>query len=65
MTCKHDGKSEVIEVRRTDDGTRRRRLCLECNARFTTLEAVVTGQRKPQPSAAPEQRDFALAGWLR
>jgi len=63
MTCDHSGKSEVIEVRRTDDGTRRRRLCLECNARYTTLETVVEGQRKPE--AVPAQRGFALAGWLR
>ena len=62
MTCDHSGKSEVIEVRRTDDGTRRRRLCLECNARFTTLETVIA-HRKPE--AIPAQRGFALAGWLR
>jgi len=63
MTCDHSGKSVVIRVRHTAKGTRRRRVCLDCGERYTTLETVVGGQRKP--SAAPEQRGFALAGWLR
>ena len=63
MTCDHSGKSEVIEVRKTKEGTRRRKICSDCGKRFTTPETVVTVQRKPE--AVPEQRGFALAGWLR
>jgi len=62
MTCEHTGKSEVIRVRHTAKGTRRRRVCLDCGERYTTLETVVTHRK---PSAAPDQRGFALAGWLR
>ena len=62
MTCDHGGKSVVIRVRHTAKGTRRRRVCLDCGERYTTLETVIAHLK---PEAVPEQRGFALAGWLR
>ncbi|MBI2854505.1 MAG: transcriptional repressor NrdR [Chloroflexi bacterium] len=35
--CGHE-KSRVVDSREGDDSIRRRRLCLKCNARFTTYE---------------------------
>ena len=42
MNCPYCGyhDSRVIDSRDTSDGIRRRRLCLSCNARFTTYERL-------------------------
>lgn len=42
MNCPYCGgqESKVIDSRSLDDGVRRRRECLACNARFTTYERV-------------------------
>jgi transcriptional repressor NrdR len=42
MNCPYCGydDSRVIDSRDTNDGIRRRRLCLGCNARFTTYERL-------------------------
>lgn len=42
MKCPFCGKtnSEVLESRGIDEGIRRRRECLECKKRFTTIEKV-------------------------
>jgi len=58
MTCDHSGKSEVIEVRKTKEGTRRRKVCIDCGKRFTTLETIVSRKK-------PIKTNFALDGWLR
>ena len=63
MTCEHTGKSEVLEVRRTDNGTRRRKVCLECSQRYTTLETIIASRKVNDKPTMP--RGFALAGWLR
>jgi len=62
MICDHSGKSEVIEVRKTKEGTRRRKVCIDCGKRFTTLETIVES-RKPVSIIAKTK--FALDGWLR
>ena len=40
--CVKKGETSVVDSRPTEDGTaiRRRRLCVFCNARFTTFERV-------------------------
>ena len=44
MNCPYCGyqDSKVIDSRDIDDGIRRRRQCLGCDARFTTYERVQT-----------------------
>ena len=42
MDCPHCGgqESKVIDSRSLDEGVRRRRQCIACNARFTTYERI-------------------------
>ncbi len=40
--CSHDD-SKVIDSRDSGDGIRRRRECLSCGQRFTTLERLAVG----------------------
>jgi len=42
MECPHCGgqESKVIDSRNLDEGVRRRRQCIACNARFTTYERI-------------------------
>ena len=57
MKCPHcgHGGSRVIDTRESADGIRRRRLCTQCDQRFTTYEQVSTavqiiksdGRREP------------------
>ena len=57
MKCPHCGhdQSRVLDTRESGDGIRRRRLCANCDARFTTYEQVSTavhivksdGRREP------------------
>ncbi|MBI4235759.1 MAG: transcriptional repressor NrdR [Chloroflexi bacterium] len=44
MRCPHcgHGDSKVLDTREAEQGVRRRRQCLRCEARFTTLERVQT-----------------------
>lgn len=58
MTCDHSGKSEVIEVRKTKEGTRRRKVCIDCGKRYTTLEAIVASRK-------PAKTKFSFDGLLR
>ena len=51
MRCECGGRTSVVDSRNTDDNkcVRRRRLCEECGARFSTLEIVMqTTIRKPR-----------------
>ena len=39
MTCpKCNGKTEIVDTRADDDAVKRRRQCLECGYRFSTIE---------------------------
>ena len=42
-------KSSVLTTRLVYAGTQRRRQCLDCGRRFTTLETVITPMRGPVP----------------
>ena len=54
MKCKCGGKTYVIESRTSDAGIRRRRLCLLCANRFTTIETeLVQPKREPKKEAKP------------
>ena len=46
-----NARFEVIETRKTALGLRRRRCCLSCRARFTTVEAVVATHHNNSRSA--------------
>lgn len=46
-------ETTVLESRRRDDGTYRRRECLSCGARFSTMETVV-GLKPGPKSQKPE-----------
>ena len=39
-------KSKVLESRKSSYGIRRRRECLDCGNRFTTLETIIKKQEK-------------------
>lgn len=42
MTCPHcDGETRVVDSRPTQDNVRRRRQCLICGERFTTVEVDI------------------------
>ncbi len=47
MICPHcAGRTEVLETAQRGQITRRRRRCVECEKRFSTLESIV-GHEKP------------------
>lgn len=43
------GMTKVIESRRNEDGMRRRRECLSCQLRLTTMETVVWEDAPDEP----------------
>ena len=51
MKCKCGGDTRVVDSRIVEGGLRRRRLCLDCGFRFSTLETVLEEKPKePKPS---------------
>ena len=61
--CKH-GDTRVLDSRVADDGTsiRRRRVCSECEKRFTTIEQMQLTVLKRSGASEPFSRDKAIAG---
>jgi transcriptional repressor NrdR len=61
--CRH-GDTKVLDSRAADDGTaiRRRRQCLACQRRFTTVEQVILAVLKRSGITEPFSRDKVLAG---
>ena len=61
--CKH-GDTRVLDSRVADDGTaiRRRRVCGECEKRFTTIEQMQLTVLKRSGATEPFSRDKAVAG---
>ena len=61
--CKH-GDTRVLDSRVADDGTaiRRRRVCSECEKRFTTVEQMQLTVLKRSGASEPFSRDKAVAG---
>ena len=61
--CKH-GDTRVLDSRVADDGTaiRRRRVCSECEKRFTTVEQMQLTVLKRSGTNEPFSRDKAVAG---
>ena len=60
----HHSETKVIETRVSEDGysIRRRRLCLHCNRRFTTLETTTLLVEKRSGSLEPFNRDKVISG---
>lgn len=61
--CRH-GDSRVLDSRVSDDGAaiRRRRICPECEKRFSTVEQVQLSVLKRSGAAEPFSRDKVIAG---
>ena len=61
--CKH-GDTRVLDSRVADDGTsiRRRRVCSECEKRFTTIEQMQLTVLKRSGASEPFSRDKAISG---
>lgn len=61
--CKHTD-SRVVDSRTTDDGAaiRRRRQCIECNRRFTTVETTTISVIKRSGVTEPLERSKIAAG---
>lgn len=51
MRCKCGGDTRVVDARVLENGVRRRRLCMDCGFRFSTLESVLPEKvREPKPT---------------
>ncbi|MDU0348431.1 transcriptional regulator NrdR [Actinomyces sp. MRS3W] len=61
--CQHNG-SRVVDSRTSEDGTaiRRRRQCIKCGRRFTTIEAASLSVRKSSGAIEPFSRDKVIGG---
>ena len=61
--CKHDD-TKVLDSRVADDGCsiRRRRVCQECEKRFTTVELMQLTVLKRSGASEPFQREKAVSG---
>ncbi len=61
--CRHSD-TRVLDSRGVDDGTtiRRRRQCLSCDRRFTTVEQVTLAVVKSSGVTEPFRRDKVMAG---
>ncbi|HYJ70629.1 MAG TPA: transcriptional regulator NrdR [Nocardioidaceae bacterium] len=61
--CRH-GDSRVLDSRVSDDGgaIRRRRVCPECEKRFSTVEQVQLSVLKRSGAAEPFSRDKVISG---
>ena len=52
MRCSCGGDTRVVDSRVQDVGLRRRRLCMDCGNRFSTLETVlIEAPKEPKPVA--------------
>lgn len=60
----HHAETKVIETRVSEDGysIRRRRMCLHCSKRFTTLETTTLLVEKRSGSLEPFNRDKVISG---
>ncbi len=60
----HHAETKVVETRVSEDGysIRRRRMCLYCNKRFTTLETTTLLVEKRSGSLEPFNRDKVISG---
>ena len=60
----HAADTRVVDSRTADDGgaIRRRRQCMECERRFTTLEQVTLAVVKRSGATEPFSRDKVLVG---
>lgn len=60
----HHADTKVVETRVSEDGysIRRRRMCLHCNKRFTTLETTTLLVEKRSGSLEPFNRDKVISG---
>ena len=65
MLCSqcHKGKSKVLESRKADDSIRRRRKCLNCGFRYSTLETVVLQKNEAyrRPLVKIQRRSYSKA----
>jgi transcriptional repressor NrdR len=61
--CRHHD-TRVLDSRATDEGAaiRRRRQCLECDRRFTTVEQVTLAVVKSSGTTEPFSRDKVIVG---
>lgn len=61
--CRHHD-TRVLDSRAADDGTaiRRRRQCLECERRFTTVEQVTLAVVKRSGTTEPFSREKVISG---
>ncbi|KRA31220.1 MULTISPECIES: transcriptional regulator NrdR [unclassified Nocardioides] len=61
--CKHSD-TKVLDSRVSDDGCaiRRRRMCLDCEKRFTTVEAMQLTVLKRSGATEPFTREKAVSG---
>ena len=61
--CKHDD-TRVLDSRVADDGCsiRRRRMCVDCEKRFTTVELMQLTVLKRSGATEPFNRDKAVSG---
>lgn len=46
-TCGHN-RQKIVDPRKVAGGILRRKVCVKCGARFTTMEAIVNAQRGPK-----------------
>jgi transcriptional regulator NrdR family protein len=58
IRCPHCGsaRSKVIDSRKINGGIRRRRVCIDCDARHSTVEVVQTYLRHQKYTAAKIER---------
>ena len=61
--CRHHD-TRVLDSRAADDGTaiRRRRQCLDCERRFTTVEQVTLAVVKRSGTTEPFSREKVISG---
>jgi len=56
VRCKCGGDTRVVDARVLENGVRRRRLCMDCGFRFSTLESVLpekVRELKPTKNKSP------------
>lgn len=53
MQCTCGGETRVLESRKTADGLKRRRKCLTCESRFSTIEKIVCAPKIIAPILKP------------
>lgn len=53
---------DIIDTRRFEDTVRRRRRCLDCGVRWSTIERFIKGSVGDPPKKAAERRSLAISG---